>query len=142
LIQRGHPPQDQILLHRIDPLAPLDRIRSASFIASIPARPRSSRRRRGRCPPPPGVVHRSLGALASAVGRGGIAELRAQERQHRLSYFRGDRRGGVVIQIDRIAHASACSRSAIRSAGSSRPMDRRSIESAMPRRVRSSGVRP
>ena len=46
-----------------------------------------------------------LGLPAEAVGAaGGVAEDVGEVRQHRLQHARIDRRGGVVVHVDRVAH--------------------------------------
>jgi len=89
--------------------------------------------RRGHRPPRP---------QAEGMGRGRIAEVFLDPGAHRGRDLGRDRRGRVVVEVDGEVHPKAWLRSAIRSSASSRPIDSRSMASEMPRRARSSGVRP
>ncbi len=52
-----------------------------------------------------GRVQRPPGLLPHGIGRRGIAVGIPQERRQRLGHLRMDRRGGIVVKIDRQGHA-------------------------------------
>src|SRR5688500_10386175 len=51
-----------------------------------------------------GIVEQGTGLPSHMMKAGGVAENLAEIRQHRLADLRGERRGGIVIKVDR-AHS-------------------------------------
>ena len=78
--------------------------RTAILLASVPPPVKDDLVRRGadqRCDLGAGGFYRVVGTAAKTVRRRRIAELAAQKGQHGVEHRGVDRRGGIVVEIDR-----------------------------------------
>ncbi len=88
--------------------------RIARLSASVPERGeddlvRGSREERRE--PLARVLESALGTASELVNARGVAEVTAEERKHRLQHLGGQRRRGVVVEIDRLGHGVSVARS-------------------------------